>query len=67
METKFLTIKEVAEILKVNPETVRKKLRNGHIPGFKLGKDWRVSEKALNEFITKKHILYNKEKDGLIV
>jgi excisionase family DNA binding protein len=43
MEKQFLTIKEVAEILKVNPETVRKKLRNGHIPGFKLGKDWRVS------------------------
>lgn len=59
MDKKFLTVKEAAAILKVNPETIREKLRKGQIPAFKLGKDWRISENNLNNYINKKHVLYN--------
>jgi excisionase family DNA binding protein len=43
----LLTAKEVADILRLNPQVVLRKLQAGDIPGFKLGKDWRISRKQL--------------------
>ncbi len=48
---KFLTAPEVAEILKMNPQVISRKLQQGEIPGYKIGKDWRISEKDLWEWI----------------
>ena len=43
---------EVAEILKLKtPRTVQKWLRDGKLKGFKAGKEWRITETALNEFM----------------
>ena len=49
----LLTVDEVAELLKLNPETVRQKIRKGDIPGFfKLGgRDWRIKRIDLNSWI----------------
>ncbi len=50
---KVLTLDEVAEILKVHPETVRDWLRSGKIQGFKPGggKEWRVLEEDLEAYV----------------
>jgi excisionase family DNA binding protein len=44
MEKKFYTVKEVAEILRVAEETIRRGYRDGRIPGRKLprGRDIRI-------------------------
>lgn len=43
---------EVAEMLKLKtPRTVQKWLRDGKLKGFKAGKEWRITESALNEFM----------------
>ncbi len=47
----LLTVIEVAEVLKLNPQVVSRKLASGEIEGYKLGKDWRVSEKQLVEYL----------------
>jgi excisionase family DNA binding protein len=48
------TIDEVTEMLKLkNSRTVQGWLKEGKMRGFKAGKEWRVTESALNEFIHK--------------
>ena len=40
------TVTEAAEILRVDPETIRVWLREGKLKGFKVGRGWRI--KALD-------------------
>ena len=47
----FLTSAEVAEKLKLNQQVVVRKLQTGEIPGYKIGKDWRVAENQLMEWL----------------
>ncbi len=46
-ELDLLTAKEVADVLKMNPQVVLRKLLAGEIPGYKIGKEWRVSRAKL--------------------
>jgi len=43
----FLTSAEVAEKLQLNQQVVVRKLQTGEIPGYKIGKDWRVATHQL--------------------
>lgn len=51
----YLTVKEVAAMLRQDPETIRRKLVAGKIPGaFKTdGKEgeWRVSKEVLDNWV----------------
>ena len=47
------TVEEVAELLKIKPETVRIMLRDNELNGFKAGKAWRVTEDDLKKYIQK--------------
>lgn len=46
-ETNFLSAAEVAEKLRLHPQVVARKLQTGEIPGYKIGKDWRVADTEL--------------------
>lgn len=48
---RYLTVEELAEALQMHPETVRDLLRKGHLPGKKVGKEWRTSQQQLEEYI----------------
>ena len=48
---KLMTSGEVAALLKLHPQVVNRKLQAGEIPGYKLGKDWRVSETQLLDYL----------------
>ena len=48
---KFFTSAEIAEILKMNPQVIARKLQAGDMEGYKIGKDWRVSEAQLMKFL----------------
>ena len=50
-EDKLLTPPQVAKHLQVNERTVTQWLRRGHLRGFKIGKEWRVSEYDLANFL----------------
>ncbi len=48
---KLLTPVDIANRLQVNERTVTQWLRKGHLRGFKVGKEWRVSVKDLDVFL----------------
>ncbi len=52
-EEKLLTPPQVAQRLQVNERTVTQWLRKGHLRGFKIGKEWRVSVRDLEAFLEK--------------
>ncbi len=48
---KLLTPIDVANHLQVNERTVTLWLRRGYLRGFKIGKEWRVSARDLDNFL----------------
>lgn len=54
MNTEILTVKEVAEYLKMNSMTIYRMAKVGKIPAFKLGGDWRFRRSSIDEWIIEK-------------
>jgi excisionase family DNA binding protein len=54
----ILTAKEVADYLGLHPLTVHRYAREGKIPGFKIGTDWRFHKKYIERWIREK-VAYN--------
>ncbi len=50
-DEKLLTPSNVASRLQVNERTVTQLLRKGHLRGFKVGKEWRISSDDLQAFL----------------
>ena len=50
-DKKLLTPTDVANHLQVTERTVTLWLRRGHLRGFKVGKEWRVSTRDLDNFL----------------
>ena len=63
-KNKLLNLKEVSKILDINLEVLRRWLRNKKLPGIKVGSDWRVKEKDLEEFLNSSSNVKVKEKPG---
>lgn len=49
---RFLSTQEVAEILGVRVETVRNYVKRGKLPAVKLGRDYKIAQRDLEEFLT---------------
>jgi excisionase family DNA binding protein len=47
---KILTLNEVAEFLRVHPSTVYRLIRDGRIPAFRVGSDWRFTLEAIDRW-----------------
>jgi excisionase family DNA binding protein len=45
------SIEEVADMLNVNRNTVRRMLIRGELKGIKVGRLWRIKEEDLKEFL----------------
>jgi excisionase family DNA binding protein len=52
-EDKILTIKEVAEYLRIVEKTVYRLASERKIPGFKVGGSWRFRKSEIDEWIDK--------------
>ena len=50
MDDEVLTIKEVAEYLKLTEKTVYRLAAEGKIPGFKVGGSWRFHKDEIREW-----------------
>ena len=50
----ILTAKDVADYLGLHPFTVHKYAREGKIPAFKLGADWRFHKRHIEKWIKEK-------------
>jgi len=45
------TVDEVADFLKLQPETIRSMARRGELPAIKLGKVWRFRKTAIHDML----------------
>ena len=46
------SVKEVAAILKTSRQQVRKMIQAEELPAVKVGREWRISAEALQDFMT---------------
>ena len=60
MPVKLLTLSEVAEILRVNRETVYRMARDGRIPATKVGHQWRFNRSSIGAWLKESEVLNTK-------
>ncbi len=53
MNDEVLTIKEVAQYLKVNERTIYRLAASGELPGFRVGNAWRFKHNDLATWVAK--------------
>lgn len=54
MPEQQLTVEEVAEELRVHPETVRQWIRGGELDAFDTGRGYRISRADLDDFVQRR-------------
>lgn len=52
-EVKFLTVAEVAAVMRVSKMTVYRLVHSGVLPAVRVGRSFRVSEDDVNEYLRK--------------
>ena len=48
---RFLTVKDVAELIQVGEATVRQWIKQGELNAIDVGREWRVAPRDLEDFI----------------
>lgn len=61
-QEKHYTRVEVARILSVNPMTVYREIRRGRLEAIRVGKDYRISETALDNYRKNNQVKYVEKK-----
>jgi excisionase family DNA binding protein len=46
-----MTLKDLAEYLKVHPSTIYRLLKTGQLHGFKVGSDWRFNREHVDRWL----------------
>lgn len=46
-----MTVREVSEYLRVHPTTVYRLVKNGRLPGFKVGDRWRFQQAEIDSWL----------------
>lgn len=59
----ILTAKDVAEYLQIHHLTVHRYAREGKIPAFKIGTDWRFHKKLIEKWIRQKVASHHEAKN----
>lgn len=54
MDSEIMTMKDVAEYLKINEKTAYRLAADGAIPGFKVGGSWRFRRDDIEKWIIEK-------------
>jgi excisionase family DNA binding protein len=60
----ILDVDEVADMLRVHPRTIMRLAQQGHIPGFKVGGQWRFRREAIEAYIREQEQRYTDQKKG---
>jgi len=49
-QSKYLTVAELSEYLRVHKTTIYRMLKEQKLPGFRIGSDWRFSLEAIKQW-----------------
>ena len=55
VESRVITVRELAAYLRVHPTTVYRLVRQERIPSFRVGSDWRFDREAIERWMSEKH------------
>jgi len=53
ISNKLLTVNEVANILRVSNMTVYRLVKSGQIPAIRVGKNYRIKENDVNDYLSR--------------
>ena len=56
MKSTYLTVREVADILRINVLTVYEYIKSGKVRALKLGRNYRIDVEEFNRFIKKNSV-----------
>ena len=48
---KLYSVKEVADILDMNPETIKRYIHREELKAYKVGREWRIKVSDLEKFV----------------
>ena len=54
LSRKFLTVKDVADLLQVGEVTVRHWIKDGELRAIDVGREWRIAPRDLEQFIERR-------------
>jgi excisionase family DNA binding protein len=55
-EVNFLTVAEVASVMRVSKMTVYRLVHSGHLPAIRVGRSFRVPERAVHEYLEESYV-----------
>ena len=61
--TRFLTVLEVADVMRVSKMTVYRLLHSGELPGVRVGRSFRVPQDALDHYLATSPAVEAREQD----
>lgn len=64
MTNDILDADEVAELLRLNEQTVKRLANRGELPGFKVGGRWRFRRQDIEEYIEEQKRRYADKKEN---
>ena len=50
-KVQILNVSELSECLRIHKTTIYRLLREGRLPGFRIGSDWRFSVEAIDQWL----------------
>ncbi len=53
----FLTPQEVSDLLRISTQTVRRWIKEGRLPAYKVGRAWRIKEGDLNRWLNEQYTI----------
>jgi len=63
-ELHLYTAAEVAAVLRMNPQVIQRKLQSGEIPGYRIGREWRVERDQLEAWLESRSNQREANRDG---
>jgi excisionase family DNA binding protein len=55
-EVRFLTVAEVAKVMRVSKMTVYRLVHSGELPAVRVGRSFRVPESAVNDYLEQAYV-----------
>ena len=53
-DDRLLTVQELADYLRIDPKTVRRLIATGDLAAYKLGREYRISERDLRKYLSER-------------
>jgi excisionase family DNA binding protein len=64
MESPVMTVRELADYLRVHPSTIYRLLKQKRIPAFKLGREWRFNRESVDRWLLEQRKMISRRRNS---